>query len=546
MVRKKCLVLLVVLCFLLIFSSHASADTLWDQPLSTINTQAYFNQTFVPADPTDSWLADDFVSLGTWEISTIFVPGDFWYIRYYSNLLNADMLHWYIYEDDGGKPAGYPGSPAVPFWSTSLDPSDPQVSLTKGSENLLSNVTLNLDTPITLAPAGTYWLIFYPEVKWLLVGGHGRQFSDTTFGSPAMYIMPGDGDPEPLPDVWTSVLDIAWQDYGLDPLAQGDTSQQDLAFRLEGTITDASINVDPWPEAVFPMTLIDVASTPKTVTVSNPGLGNLTIDTITVTGTDADDFTVSPGDTDGCALTNQVLASGDSCTLSVTFTPSAAGAAKAFLQISSDAADANLVSLQLSGIGTGAQPSVTEGTIGTEITFTASPSSTFGIKKGKALIYKDVLKSPLKIAKGNWSATEITGTVRKALESGKYSVQIKVPGSTTPIDIPGGFTFKKPEVDPLEDSDGAPGEEIEVKGKFFGSKKPKVYLEYTNAKGVDKKKYCKITELSWNAQTGVSSLFFVVPKGLEAGRSYPLRVETKKVGTSVESVSFTILAPAGL
>jgi len=544
MLKKNCLVL-VALFFILIFSTHASATTLWDQPLSIINTQPYFNQAFVPADPSDSWLADDFVNEATWEINKIVVPGDFWYIRYYSNLLNATMLHWYIYEDDGGQPSGYPGNPTVPFWSISLAPNDAQVVIEKGTENLKSNVTLNLDTPITLTPAGTYWLIFYPEVRWLLVGGHGRQFSDTANGSPAQYIMPGDGSPEPLPDVWTSVLDIAWKDYNLDPLTQKGTSQQDLAFRLEGSITDANIEVDP-ATIVFSNTLVDVASTQETVTISNPGLSDLTINTVTITGASASDFAVAPGDTDGCALTGQVLTSGDFCTLSVTFTPSAAGNVSASLEIASDATNANLIRVNLVGFGVEALPSVTEGTIGTEITFTASPS-TFGTKKGKVLIQNEFFKSTLKIAKVDWSDTEITGTVKKALESGQYNIQISVPPyrTTTPIDISGGFTFKKPEVDPLTDSDGAPGEEIEVTGKFFGSKKPKVYLEYTTSSGVEKKKNCRVKSFTWIAQTGVSSLVFIVPKGLEAGVQYPLRVETKKVGTSVDEIFFTILSPPG-
>ena len=42
------------------------------------------------------------------------------------------------------------------------------------------------------------------------------------------------------------------------------------------------------------------------------------------------------------------------------------------------------------------------------------------------------------------------------------------------------LTVKNPELDPLSDSNrsGRPGVEIIVTGKFFGTKKGKVYLEY--------------------------------------------------------------------
>ena len=80
MVRKRFLFFLVLVS-ILILPAFVSAATLWDQPLSVVNNGAYFNQTFVPANPTDSWLADDFVNEATWDISTIFVPGDFW-LRY--------------------------------------------------------------------------------------------------------------------------------------------------------------------------------------------------------------------------------------------------------------------------------------------------------------------------------------------------------------------------------------------------------------------------------------------------------------------------------
>ena len=47
----------------------------------------------------------------------------------------------------------------VPVWSISLTLYDLQISIRRGTITVVSNTTLNLDTPITLDPAGTYWLI---------------------------------------------------------------------------------------------------------------------------------------------------------------------------------------------------------------------------------------------------------------------------------------------------------------------------------------------------------------------------------------------------
>lgn len=536
MIRKRFLFFLVLIS-ILILPAFVSAATLWDQPLSLVNTDAYFNQTFDPNHPTDSWLADDFVVNSTWDVSTIFVPGDFWYIRYYSNLLNATTLNWYIYEDNGGKPSGYPGDGVtVPVWSISLSPDDPQISLTRGTPfNLVSNVTLNLDTPISLDP-GTYWLIVYPQLNWLTVGGHGRQFSDTANGYPAHYIMPDPaGEPTSLPEVWTSVLNIPWVDYESNPLAQ---DQKDLAFRIEGTIEDANIDVDPII-IIFPRTKIGESAPAQTVTLSNSGSSPLTINSATITGTAASSFNVDPGSTNGCVLPNQVLAPSAACTLAVTFTPKDAGRISASLSIASDALNANTTSVSLVGFAAEATLSVSEGTIGTVITISSAPSTSFGDKKGKVVIQNSFAKSNTKIAKNGWSTNEITASVTKAVESGIYDVVITLKDKTS-ITLPGAFTFKRPQVSPLTDSDGAPGESIEVSGKFFGSKKPKVYLEYTNANDVDKKKNCTVKTFTWNPTTGESSLVFTVPKGLESGRAYPLRVETKKVGTSLDVINFTI------
>ena len=264
------------------------------------------------------------------------------------------------------------------------------------------------------------------------------------------------------------------------------------------------------------------------------------ISSIAITGTSASMYAAAPGSTNGCNLTGDTLTAGTACTVSVAFNPSAAGVQSAKLEIKSDSINAGIVNVTLIGIGAIALPSVYEGTIGTEIIFTASPSSGFGTKKGKVVISNASVTSSLKIAKTDWLASQITGVVTKRLAAGQYNEQIKVqPYSTeTPINILGGFTYKVPEVVNFDVDNGSPGETRTVNGKFFGSKKPKVYLYYYDTHNNYKKKNCPVTSITWNAKTGASSASFKVPN-LDPG-SYRLHVETKKVGTSLGVINFTI------
>jgi hypothetical protein len=92
--------------------------------------------------------------------------------------------------------------------------------------------------------------------------------------------------------------------------------------------------------------VLNSTSPPQTVTVSNSGTADLTIASVAVTGTDASDFAKSA---DTC--TGATLAPSGTCTVSVTFTPSATGARTASLVITSDAPGSPHM-VALSGKGT--------------------------------------------------------------------------------------------------------------------------------------------------------------------------------------------------
>lgn len=193
------------------------------QPVSTINPDGYPNQDFTdPANDTyDIFIADDFSFASTVDLTGIYVPNIMWNPG--RPIFNAERLHFKIYSDDNGRPDGDPsGSGNAPIWSQSIDPSDARIKIYKGVADLMSNILLTMERPVTL-PAGTYWLVVYPELTYASYGQSARHASETENGATAMVINPGKGFG--LPDTWTPVTDIAiW-----------DTNLRDLAFGINAT-----------------------------------------------------------------------------------------------------------------------------------------------------------------------------------------------------------------------------------------------------------------------------------------------------------------------
>jgi hypothetical protein len=166
---------------------------------------------------------------------------------------------------------------------------------------------------------------------------------------------------------------------------------------------------------------------------------------------------------------------------------------------------------------------VSEITIGSRFTVTGSG---LGVKKGKVLIGNVAAKID------NWSIDSIACTVTKVpLPTGPHDVMIKPQPykAIPPLILPGTLTVMSPEINLLSSNRGSAGDEITVTGKFFSTKKGKVYLEYEK-NGQIKKKNCPIKSWDMNSTTGGSELIFVVPKSLNPG-SYPLKV-TNKVGAA--------------
>jgi hypothetical protein len=108
-------------------------------------------------------------------------------------------------------------------------------------------------------------------------------------------------------------------------------SPQSAAITGTGTpplIPQAVLSPNP---LAFPSTTINTSATPLPMTLSNPGNTILTITSISVTGTNASSF----GETNNCGTS---LASGATCTITVSFTPATAASLTAAISVTDNAA----------------------------------------------------------------------------------------------------------------------------------------------------------------------------------------------------------------
>jgi len=114
------------------------------------------------------------------------------------------------------------------------------------------------------------------------------------------------------------------------------TSSGSAVFHLSFTPAPPAVTLSPSPVA-FGNQVVGVASTPRTVTLTNSGSLTLNIISIAVTGTNAGDFALSATGTTPCPFGPSSLAAGSSCTFNVTFTPGAAQPRSANVTVISNA-----------------------------------------------------------------------------------------------------------------------------------------------------------------------------------------------------------------
>ena len=112
-----------------------------------------------------------------------------------------------------------------------------------------------------------------------------------------------------------------------------------------------------------------------------------------------------------------------------------------------------------------------EGTMGTELEIAGS---NFGTKKGKVLVGSTALKVL------EWNNEFIQAVLTKLIDPGVYDVTIQPsePKGTLPYYEEDAFVVRPAEIHSIDQVSGTAYDQVTIKGKFFGTKKGKVYVEY--------------------------------------------------------------------
>ena len=145
--------------------------------------------------------------------------------------------------------------------------------------------------------------------------------------------------------------------------------------------------------------------------------------------------------------------------------------------------------------------SPSEGTLGTELTIKGGQ---FGSIKGKVYL------GEINIKILEWRDDLIRCLISKPIWPGIYNIKIEPKEFPVRI-IEKSFIIKQAEISSIEPQFGFPGDQIKIKGKFFGNKKGSVYLKYPD-KGFQKRKNCRSVTWYMDPLTNVSEITFVVPK----------------------------------
>jgi hypothetical protein len=140
---------------------------------------------------------------------------------------------------------------------------------------------------------------------------------------------------------------------------------------LSGTGTVPGVGLSP-SGLSFALQLVGTPSAAKLVTVTNTGTGTLTVSSVAITGANSSDFS----QTNTCATS---VAPGNTCTISVTFTPTNIGTRLATLNVS-DNAPGSPQSVSLTGVGTVVQLSPTQINLGTVLLGTQGSAQAITLK----------------------------------------------------------------------------------------------------------------------------------------------------------------------
>jgi N,N-dimethylformamidase beta subunit-like, C-terminal/HYDIN/CFA65/VesB-like, Ig-like domain/Cep192 domain 4 len=239
-----------------------------------------------------------------------------------------------------------------------------------------------------------------------------------------------------------------------------DASGSPHALALSGIGTAAAPAVTLSPTSLaFGTQQVGATTFAQTTTLTNTGTGALTISSIAVSGTSAGDY----AQTNTCPTT---LAANASCTISVTFSPTAAGSRSAGITVTDDAAGSPH-SVALTGTGTAPAVTLTPTslTFGSQLTGTtsAAQSSTLQNTGTAPLVISSVLTggadaadfaqtstcpvSPATLAVGATCSISVTFTPgATGARAGSVAISDDAPGSPQSLSLSGTGTAGAPAV----------------------------------------------------------------------------------------------------
>jgi|GEM_PF-2347177 len=261
---------------------------------------------------------------------------------------------------------------------------------------------------------------------------------------------------------------------------------------------------------------VSMSSSPHVFVIQNRGTAALEMGNLSIADGDVSQFRIPSGG-DGCS--GRVLAPMEWCVVEVVFEPTTEGDKEANLSIpSNDPGSPILVKLIGRVVRFFAEPK--EGTFGTEVRLRGMG---FGGKRGKVLI------GGVSVKVIEWNEDVIHGLLSKVPSPGDHDIEVqrKEPKGAVPLIEEGTFKIKGPEIYRVFPASGSDGDSVVVRGKYFGTKKGKVYLG---------EKACKVLRWAMDSWTGIGEVEFLVPKGLAKG-TYDLTI-SNKVGMGKDT--FTI------
>ncbi|HET9999315.1 MAG TPA: N,N-dimethylformamidase beta subunit family domain-containing protein [Ktedonobacteraceae bacterium] len=209
-------------------------------------------------------------------------------------------------------------------------------------------------------------------------------------------------------------------------------SPQTVALSGTGVATAPGVGLSPGSLS-FGNQNTGTASTAQTVTLTNTGNAVLTINSITIAGTNAGDF----GQTNTCPISPSTLAVNATCTISVTFTPAANGVRSGNVTIT-DNAGGSPQTIALSGTGVTTTPGLyfTDGfESGNFSQWTNAPGGTGQASVQTTVVNSGVYAAKLTNASGQYASvsTAFSGGAAPTLSYTRFYFNFATGLGTTPI-----------------------------------------------------------------------------------------------------------------